>query len=76
MSLVVDAMGVAVPGYAQDATADEKVEEVIVSGQRLSVQSAQVIKRESSVIVDSILLVCMKKMAYLLAWLTRGAANI
>lgn len=54
LSLVVGAMGVAVPAFAQNASADEKVEEVVVSGQRASIQSAQDVKKNSTVVVDSI----------------------
>ncbi len=53
LSLVVSAMGVGSHVFAQD-TADEQVEEVMVTGQRASIQSAQDIKRNSSTIVDSI----------------------
>ncbi|MDO8345375.1 MAG: TonB-dependent receptor [Cellvibrio sp.] len=53
LSLVVGAMGVGSHAFAQD-TADEQVEEVMVTGQRASIQSAQDIKRNSSTIVDSI----------------------
>ncbi len=53
LSLVVSTMGMATHVLAQD-TADEQVEEVIVTGQRASIQSAQDIKRNSSTIVDSI----------------------
>lgn len=53
LSLVVGAMGIAVPGVAQTASA-EKVEEIIVSGQRASIQSAQDVKKNSTVVVDSI----------------------
>lgn len=53
LSLVVGAMGVGSHAFAQDA-ADEQVEEVMVTGQRASIQSAQDIKRNSSTIVDSI----------------------
>lgn len=53
LSLVVGAMGFSAPGFAQDA-ADEAVEEILVSGQRASILSAQDVKRNSNVIVDSI----------------------
>ncbi len=53
VSLVVGAMGIAVPGLAQTASA-EKVEEIVVSGQRASIQSAQDVKKNSAVVVDSI----------------------
>lgn len=52
VSLVVGAMGVASHAYAADAVAE--TEEVIITGQRASVQSAQAIKKNSNVIVDSI----------------------
>lgn len=54
LSFVVGAMGVALPGYAQVANASDEVEEVVVSGQRKSIESAQTIKRESEVVVDSV----------------------
>lgn len=52
VSLVVGAMGVAPYSFAQDSADD--LEEVVVTGQRASIQSAQDIKRNSSTIVDSI----------------------
>lgn len=52
LSLVVGAMGVASHSYAQSA--DSQLEEVIVSGQRASIQSAQDVKRNANVVVDSI----------------------
>lgn len=52
LSLVVGAMSVGAPAFAQGA--DEQTEEVIVTGQRASIESAQVIKRESEVVVDSV----------------------
>lgn len=51
MSLVVGAMSVATPVFAQ---AEGTVEEVIVTGQRASIQSAQDVKKNSAVVVDSI----------------------
>lgn len=53
VSLVVGAMGVATHAFAADATS-ETTEEIVVTGQRASVQSAQEIKKKSNVIVDSI----------------------
>lgn len=53
VSLVVGAMGFTAPVFAQDDAADQ-VEEIIVSGQRGSIQSAQQLKRNSSAIIDSI----------------------
>jgi iron complex outermembrane receptor protein len=53
-SLVVGAMAVGSPAFAQAPAADEQVEEVIVSGQRASILSAQDVKRNSNVVVDSI----------------------
>ena len=50
---LLGAMGVAAPSMAQDI-ADNRVEEVLVSGQRQSIQSAQTIKRDAEVVVDSI----------------------
>ncbi len=52
VSLVVGALGAAQVN-AQGA-ADEQVEELLVSGQRASIQSAQDVKRNSAVVVDSI----------------------
>lgn len=54
LSLVVGAMGMGSYAFAQEPEADEQVEEVIVSGQRASIQSAQDVKRNSNVVVDSI----------------------
>ncbi|HEY0891428.1 MAG TPA: TonB-dependent receptor plug domain-containing protein, partial [Cellvibrio sp.] len=54
LSLVVGAMGIGSHAFAQGTTADEQVEEVIVSGQRASILSAQDVKRNSNVVVDSI----------------------
>ena len=54
LSLVVGAMGVGSHAFAQAPEADEQVEEVIVSGQRASILSAQDVKRNSNVVVDSI----------------------
>jgi iron complex outermembrane recepter protein len=53
LSLVVGAMGVATHAFAQDDSADG-IEEIIVTGQRASIQSAQDVKRNSNVVVDSI----------------------
>lgn len=53
LSLVVGAIGIAAPGFAQNTSA-EKVEEIVVSGQRASIQSAQDVKKNSTVVVDSI----------------------
>ncbi len=52
VSLVVGAMGVASHSYAQSNA--EGLEEIIVTGQRASIQSAQDVKRNASVVVDSI----------------------
>ena len=52
VSLVVGAMGVAPYSFAQDSADD--LEEVVVTGQRASIQSAQDVKRNSNVVVDSI----------------------
>src|SRR5688572_11754040 len=52
LSLVVGAMSIATPAFAQDAA--EQVEEVMVTGQRASILSAQDVKRNSNVVVDSI----------------------
>lgn len=52
VSLAVSAMG-AVSAYAADEKAAE-AEEVVVVGQRASIQSAQEVKKNSNVVVDSI----------------------
>jgi len=54
LSLAVGAIGMGSYAFAQEPAADEQVEEVIVSGQRASIQSAQDVKRNSNVVVDSI----------------------
>ena len=54
VSLVVGAMGVATHAYADDAKATDSAEEIVITGQRASIQSAQDIKKSSNVIVDSI----------------------
>lgn len=54
LSLVVGAMGIATPVFAQEKAAAEQTEEVIVTGQRKSIESAQLIKQNSDRIVDSI----------------------
>lgn len=53
VSLVVGAMGVATHAYAQES-ADGPIEEILVTGQRASIQSAQDVKRNANVVVDSI----------------------
>jgi len=53
VSLVVGAMG-AMHAYAADAKVAEATEEIVVTGQRASIQSAQDVKKNSNVIVDSI----------------------
>ena len=53
VSLVLGTLGVAGHACAQN-NADEQIEELLVSGQRASLQSAQDLKRNSSVVVDSI----------------------
>lgn len=52
VSLVVGAMGVAPYSFAQDSA--DALEEVVVTGQRASIQSSQDVKRNSNVVVDSI----------------------
>ncbi len=52
LSLVVGAMGVAPYSFAQNDA--DQLEEVVVTGQRASIQSAQDVKRNSNVVVDSI----------------------
>jgi iron complex outermembrane receptor protein len=52
VSLVVGAMGIASNSYAQDGAGS--IEEIIVTGQRASIQSAQDVKRNANVVVDSI----------------------
>lgn len=53
LSIALGSTGFAMQSIAQDS-AEGQVEEVIVSGQRASIQSAQDIKKNSSVVVDSI----------------------
>ena len=53
LSLAVGVAGAVAPVFAQ-GTADSQVEEVLVSGQRASIQSAQDVKKNSAVVVDSI----------------------
>jgi iron complex outermembrane recepter protein len=48
------AMGIATHAYAVDEKAAEVTEEVVVTGQRASIQSAQVIKKNAENIMDSI----------------------
>ena len=52
VSLVVGAMGVATHTYAADAATE--TEEIVITGQRASLESAQDIKKNAEVIVDSI----------------------
>lgn len=52
VSLVVGAMGMASNTYAQNDAGS--IEEIIVTGQRASIQSAQDVKRNANVVVDSI----------------------
>lgn len=55
LSLVVGAMGVASHAYAADAKVIvDTTEEVIVTGQRASIESAQDIKKKAEVVIDSI----------------------
>ncbi len=54
LSLMVGAMSVAVPALAQEEKAAGTVEEVLVTGQRGSILSAQDVKKNASVVVDSI----------------------
>ncbi|RYY04397.1 MAG: TonB-dependent receptor [Gammaproteobacteria bacterium] len=51
VSLAVSAMGMTAHTFAAEA---ETTEEIVITGQRASIQSAQEIKKNSSVIVDSI----------------------
>ncbi|MDO3387751.1 TonB-dependent receptor [Gilvimarinus sp. SDUM040013] len=54
-SLVLCALGVVGPAMAQETSAEEEfLEEVVVTGVRASIETAQAIKRDSTVIVDSI----------------------
>lgn len=48
------AMGVAAHTYAADAKAVDAAEEIVVTGQRASIDSAQEIKKNAEVVVDSI----------------------
>jgi len=50
-AFVLTALGVVAPAMAQT---DEQLEEIVVKGQRASIQSAQAIKRDADTIVDSI----------------------
>jgi len=52
--LVVGAMGVATHAYADDAKATDSAEEIVITGQRASIQSAQAIKKNANAVVDSI----------------------
>ncbi len=52
LSLMVGALGAGMPAYAQDDASS--IEEVVVTGQRKSIESAQLIKKNSDRIVDSI----------------------
>lgn len=54
VSLVVGSMGLASHSLAQTSAGSEQVEEILVSGQRASIQSAQELKRNANVVVDSI----------------------
>lgn len=54
VSLVVGAAGMSLPVLAQDEVVDEDIEEIFVSGQRASIESARDIKRNADAIVDSI----------------------
>src|SRR5690554_2334869 len=51
-ALAMGALGLAAPTWAQ--TDNPALEEILVSGQRSSIQSAQAIKRDAQQIVDSI----------------------
>ncbi len=53
LSLMVGALGAGLPALAQD-DADGQVEEILVTGQRAIIQSAQDVKKNSSIIVDSL----------------------
>lgn len=54
VSLVVGAMGVAGHAYAADVKATDGLEEIVVTGQRKTAESAQTIKKNANQIVDSI----------------------
>src|SRR3954469_9614910 len=51
VSLAVSAMGMTAHTFAAEA---ETTEEIVITGQRASIQSAQELKKNSNVIVDSI----------------------
>ncbi|WP_198147345.1 TonB-dependent receptor [Gilvimarinus polysaccharolyticus] len=54
-ALVLSALGVVAPVIAQSEEGlDELLEEIVVRGQRASIQSAQTLKRDADTIVDSI----------------------
>lgn len=52
--LVASALGLSSPSFAQEDEATPSLEQIVVSGQRLSIESAQDIKRNSDAVVDSI----------------------
>src|SRR5690606_20969896 len=54
VSLVVGAAGMSLPALAQEDASESDIEEIVVSGQRSSILSAQQIKRNAETIVDSI----------------------
>lgn len=64
--LVAGVMGLSNPAFAQEIESPEDplvaMEEIVVSGQRASLESAQQIKRESAVIVDSVVAVDIGKL--------------
>lgn len=54
MALGVAAMGFALPALAQTATGEADVTEVIVTGQRAQIKTAQKLKKDAEVVVDSV----------------------
>ncbi len=54
VSLVVGAAGMSLQALAQEDASESDIEEIVVSGQRSSILSAQQIKRNAETIVDSI----------------------
>ncbi|ADU13558.1 TonB-dependent receptor [Asticcacaulis excentricus] len=54
MALGVAVMGFALPALAQTATGEADVTEVIVTGQRAQIKTAQKLKKDAEVVVDSV----------------------
>ncbi|MCA1934788.1 MAG: hypothetical protein LDL37_05010, partial [Asticcacaulis sp.] len=54
MALGVAVMGFALPAVAQTTTGEADVTEVIVTGQRAQIKTAQKLKKDAEVVVDSV----------------------